>query len=122
MMSSPVDMMLRLFQTCHEVFDRMQLANNPIETAQPVLPSLLPMQQPPERIMGADQFFPMLLWVCVHARFVAINECLQLMKHFIALEDRITEMGYYVTCLEGAVVFVMQAEHSQLHSLFPLDK
>ena len=58
--------------------------------------------------LGADLFFPLWLYVIVHARLPDVHRRLAIMTAYAA-SDAMSEKGYYLTCLEGAILFVMNA-------------
>ena len=86
-----------------------------------------------EEAIGADHFVPIFLYVTIHAELPTPFQCCQLMKRFALDAERNSEVsldwtqihdldgdlhhgllqvGYYLTCLEGALMHVTEGEHA----------
>ncbi len=67
----------------------------------------------PAAKIGADSFFPILLFVVSHARLPGIQTSVYVMRVYATAAERSSESGYYLTAFEGAVHYIMQSDPKQ---------
>jgi hypothetical protein len=60
-------------------------------------------------LQGADEFFPLMLYVLLHARVPRLHRTLLFMQHFARDEEAAGEVGYYFFTLQGAASFALDA-------------
>jgi len=69
---------------------------------------------------GADEFFPILVYVVVQATLPGIHAILGFITKY--MPDRISsEISYYLTCLEGSVSYVTQVTAEEISNLTKLE-
>jgi hypothetical protein len=51
--------------------------------------------------IDADSFFPMIIYSCIHADIWDIHSLLYFLNLFTSSQEKVVEVGYYLTCLEG---------------------
>jgi hypothetical protein len=69
----------------------------------------------PEGNIGADDFFPMWLYVVAHARVPDMMVRLGIMEGYSSRQQKNSESGYYLTCLESALLHILSADTSLLN-------
>ena len=62
----------------------------------------------PGQSAGADAFLPILVYCIIQANLPNLATLVNFLKGFINPDLRYSEMGYYVTCLEGACVYISE--------------
>ncbi|KAG2386299.1 hypothetical protein C9374_002745 [Naegleria lovaniensis] len=70
---------------------------------------------------GADEFFPILVYVVVHSHLPNIHSALSFLSKF-ASQSRNSEVVYYLTCLEGAVMYVQEITTEDIQELTKVDE
>lgn len=73
-------------------------------------------QRGKEFSFGADEFFPILVYVVVHSHLPNIHSALSYLSKF-ASQSRNSEVVYYLTCLEGAVMYVQEITPEDIQEL-----
>eukprot|EP00004_Rigifila_ramosa_P012621 TRINITY_DN2745_c0_g1_i1.p1 TRINITY_DN2745_c0_g1~~TRINITY_DN2745_c0_g1_i1.p1 ORF type:complete len:969 (+),score=230.79 TRINITY_DN2745_c0_g1_i1:167-2908(+) len=58
--------------------------------------------------LGADDFFPLLLFVVIRADLPTVHQCIGFMRRFAPMHARFSELDYCLTSLEAAVVHIRQ--------------
>jgi hypothetical protein len=67
--------------------------------------------------LGADDFFPVWIYVIIHARVPDINSRLVMMQTYS--DELMSERGYYLTCLEGAIGYILAVDSAKLDEFEP---
>eukprot|EP00761_Pharyngomonas_kirbyi_P010096 gb/GECH01010114.1/.p1 GENE.gb/GECH01010114.1/~~gb/GECH01010114.1/.p1 ORF type:complete len:748 (+),score=175.52 gb/GECH01010114.1/:1-2244(+) len=65
---------------------------------------------------GADEFFPIFVYVVVRSGVTSIHSLLSFLNKFGNMSSRSTEISYFVTCLEGAVVYIDQITQDDMET------
>ncbi|EFC41400.1 vacuolar sorting protein 9 domain-containing protein [Naegleria gruberi] len=69
---------------------------------------------------GADEFFPILVYVVVHAHLPNIHSALSYISKYSS-QSRNSEVVYYLTCLEGAVMYAQELSEEDIQELVKQD-
>ena len=51
--------------------------------------------------LGADDLFPVWVYICIHSNFVQLHSYICYMENFSSPEERITQLGYCLTTFQG---------------------
>ena len=60
----------------------------------------------PDQVVGADAFFPVWVYCIVKSNLPNLATLVNFLKGYLNPSLRYCEIGYYVTCLEGACVYI----------------
>jgi Vacuolar sorting protein 9 (VPS9) domain len=61
--------------------------------------------------LGADSFFPIWLFVLIHSDVRDLHRRVRMMKEYgLVKTAELAEHEYYLTCMEGGLLFVRQAD------------
>ena len=71
----------------------------------------------PGQVVGADAFFPVWVFCIIRAKMPNLSTMVNYLKGYLNPSLRYSEIGYYVTCLEGACVYI-QVYSTQRNVLF----
>eukprot|EP00299_Pterocystis_sp_00344_P018260 c9123_g1_i1.p1 GENE.c9123_g1_i1~~c9123_g1_i1.p1 ORF type:complete len:695 (+),score=171.77 c9123_g1_i1:135-2087(+) len=58
--------------------------------------------------VDADTFFPIMVYCCVHADVWDMFTVCHYLNTFTSQQERLIEVGYYLTCLEGAAQYICE--------------
>jgi len=72
-------------------------------------------QRGKEFSFGADEFFPILVYTVVHSHLPTIHSALSFLSKYSP--NRNSEVVYYLTCLEGAVMYVQEITQDDIQDL-----
>jgi len=66
--------------------------------------------------VGADDLFPIWLYVTIHSSVVHVHRYLTFMQHFAFDDENMTQMGYCLTTFAAAVHHICNLDLSELLS------
>ena len=104
-LTCPLDMLQCLLAVARNIY------KTATEYAQLNSPPLPAGAAPRKAELGADSFFPILLYVLIQADVKDLHRRLRFMKEYgLVKTDDLAEHKYYATCVEGGVNYVMNAQ------------
>jgi len=67
--------------------------------------------------VGADSFLPIFIYVVIHSDLPHVHRTLHMVSQYSSESERMAESGYYVTCFEGAITYLMNVTPAEIEKL-----